>query len=64
FLEKLERLPELNKEELTELSDKVKEFNKNKCGHTQSNGAPKKKRTLRGAFPICAMERGISRSLP
>ncbi len=30
FLEKLERLPELNKEELTELSDKVKEFNKNK----------------------------------
>ena len=30
YLEKLERLPELNKEELTELSDKVKEFNKNK----------------------------------
>lgn len=30
FLEKLERLPELSKEELTELSEKVKEFNKNK----------------------------------
>ncbi len=30
FLEKLERLPELSKEELTELADKVKEFNKNK----------------------------------
>ena len=30
FLEKLERLPELSKEELSELSEKVKEFNKNK----------------------------------
>ena len=30
FLEKLERLPELSKEELTELAEKVKEFNKNK----------------------------------
>lgn len=30
FLEKLERLPELSKEELTELADKVKQFNKNK----------------------------------
>ena len=30
FLEKLERLPEMNKEELTELSEKVKEFNRNR----------------------------------
>lgn len=30
FLEKLERLPELSKEELTELAEKVKQFNKNK----------------------------------
>lgn len=30
FLEKLERLPELSREELTELSDRVKEFNKKK----------------------------------
>ena len=30
FLEKLERLPELSKEELSELSEKVKQFNKNK----------------------------------
>ena len=30
FLEKLERLPEMNKEELTELSERVKEFSKNK----------------------------------
>ena len=29
FLEKLEHLPELSKEELTELSDKVKRFTKN-----------------------------------
>ena len=28
FLEKLERLPELSKDELTELSDRVKQFNK------------------------------------
>lgn len=28
FLEKLERLPELSKEELTEISEKVKAFNK------------------------------------
>lgn len=30
FLEKLEHLPELSKEELTELSEKVKEYNKKK----------------------------------
>ena len=30
FLEKLERLPELSKEELTELSDRVKKFNAKK----------------------------------
>lgn len=30
FLEKLERLPELSREELTELSERVKEFNKKK----------------------------------
>lgn len=30
FLEKLERLSEMNKEELTELSERVKEFSKNK----------------------------------
>ena len=28
FLEKLERLPELNREELQEISDRVKQFNK------------------------------------
>ena len=30
FLEKLENLPEMSKEELTELSERVKEFNKKK----------------------------------
>lgn len=30
FLEKLERLPELSKDDLTKLSEKVKKFNKNK----------------------------------
>ena len=30
FLEKLERLPELSKEELTELSERVKKFNEKK----------------------------------
>ena len=30
FLEKLERLPEMSKEELTELSDRVRAFNKGK----------------------------------
>lgn len=30
FLEKLEKLPEMSKEELEELSDRVKEFNKSK----------------------------------
>lgn len=37
FLDDLERLPELSKEELVELSEKVKKFNRkskfNKCGH-------------------------------
>ena len=44
FLEKLEHLPDMDKSELSELSDRVKEFNKNKRGRFKPSKKPDSKK--------------------